>query len=175
MGGTFICQALPIRILMLEPPKKFSVVKQKWIKNEEVNGYRCAKISFSIKDQWHKPRRLGEDKDIGDREFPIGVWRFSVTGVVYFAIEEGIVVMETSRIDMSFTEKGGSKPKEQWLWEKNLILLHYEPLTEKIGDDVKRKVWRYTWQPPRPFPKPRSTRKKEQTPKATEPWKPHGN
>lgn len=110
VGSEWLLKIPPVTLL-----KEYAVLKHKWVSCETLFGFRCAKISYQIDDGWID----NENRETAD---------YSLKGIVYFAIQEGVVVMETAHLDISGVLRGGAFQRK---WRKNLILLHYEPLQEQ--------------------------------------------
>lgn len=118
----------------VDPPKDHALVRQKWLSTEEVNGFECAKIAYKIKETWTEP---------GKQE----TFEFRIDSVVYFAIKEGIVVMDTTHANYTGIYLG-QRGHERFA--RNLILLHYEPLEKEPVELAPQKPWRYEFHPVEP-------------------------
>jgi hypothetical protein len=116
----------------LKPPKEHAILRQEWLETVDLNGFVCARISYQIED--------GRADGLGAAD-----GSFSMTGVVYFAIPEGIVVMDTAQVDASLMVDT-DLVRRRWL--KNHLLMHYEPLEAKDRKEHERKTWRYKYRPP---------------------------
>jgi len=120
------------------PSKKHVVLRQRWLSIENVNGFECAKISYEIKDQ-------GTVKDARFVDMATEV-SISISGIVYFALQEGLVVMDTNRVETSLSAKG-RKEQQKTRKERNLILMQHTPLGEEAEEQAPREPWRYRFRP----------------------------
>jgi hypothetical protein len=140
----------------VKPPAEHVSLKQKWEKTVTLDGYKCAKISFEYSHRWKGDQNgLKKLSDIeqawlGSRfplqsageplkkgEMPNWYWKW--TGVVYFAIEEGVVVMEQSSVDLSDT-------RCRDVFRQNTQLLAVEALGDAENKLSKQPQWNYRYQ-----------------------------
>jgi hypothetical protein len=141
---------------VVKPPVDRVILKQKWEETVKLGWYRCAKISFEYKHRWKGNQKdLKQLLDIADametssslksageplKKGEMPNWYLKWTGVVYFAIEGGIVVMEQSNVELSC---------DPYLdvFRQNTRLLHATWLGRAAERQLKKQPrWNYRFQ-----------------------------
>jgi len=125
---------------LFAPLKEHSVLEQHWTDTVAIGPYKCAKITYQL-----------EDTGRGVYDEALATGTVNLDGVVYFALEEGIPVLEKCTVDVSFRGISGHKVESR-TYRKFLLLIDYEPLADQDSPPLPDP--HYEYQPPQAISKP---------------------
>ncbi len=119
-----------------DPRKGHSWLRQQWTDTVQLDGYRCARIEYSIRESG---RAGGDLRETFKSAHMVTV---EVQGEVYFALEEGIPVLERSSSSAEVSDPEGTVLYSRQM-RKRLLLVCREPL--KQGQIPPMTEWNYSY------------------------------